>query len=119
MKPKPHSKNQNQKNNSLTNILWIGAALGAGTLIVTAGISMARLQDENRRVNQIARHFPCICEMKCNLTVAACSCTKPGGASERKAFIRDAFKQGLKEPEVMMLYKEKYGGLISETIAKG
>lgn|SRR3989338_4630629 len=115
MKPKQPSKNQKkQKNNRFQNFLAIGSVLCVGALVVTLGIAAARIQDENRKVNQIGKHFKCICEMQCSLTVAQCACTKPGGASERKAFIRDAFKRGMKEQDVFTLYNEKYGGLIPD-----
>lgn len=114
MKPKRHSKNQNQnKKRVLGRITKTGAGLAAGALVILGAISLARLQEEDSRVNQVARHFRCICEMNCNMVLSTCACTKPGGATERKASIRKALKQGLQESEIITTHNQKYGGLIT------
>lgn len=81
-------------------------------LAVGGGIWMVRVQKSDKRINEIAKHFNCICEMNCNLTVAACSCKEKNGAVEKKAFIRNLLKEGKSNAEIMTLFNQKYGGLI-------
>lgn len=114
MKQKRQWKNQRQnKKQTVLNLLpKLGAALTAGALVIWGAVSLARLQEEDSRVNQVARHFRCICEMNCNMVLSTCSCLKPGGATERKNFIRQLlFKKHFTEQEAIALYNEKFGGM--------
>ncbi len=106
-------KNKNKFKNPTFNKVAVvsGGALVAGLLIAGA-ISLARIQDEGRRVSLIARQFMCICNMNCGLKLSACSCKEPQGALEKKAFIRSQLKEGKSNPEIMALFNQKYGGLI-------
>lgn len=102
-----------KKTSELTKkIKFIGAVIVVLGLAVGGGIWMVRAQESDRRINEIAKHFKCICEMNCNLTVAACTCKEKNGAVEKKAFIKDLLKEGKSNSEIMVLFNQKYGGLI-------
>jgi cytochrome c-type biogenesis protein CcmH/NrfF len=75
---------------------------------------MVRAQENDTRVNRIAWHFRCICEMNyggksCSLAVAPCHC---GEAEKRKAYIRSLLKDGKSDADIMVLFAQKFGGLI-------
>ena len=114
MKQRKPLKNQKQNKSKVLNLLIkISSGIVAGALVVTFGIWFVNLQEQDLKVNQIAKNFRCICEMNCSMILSTCSCTKPGGATERKASIRKALKQGLNEAEIITTHNQKYGGLIN------
>ena len=110
MKPKQRSKNQKQqpKNKLLALFVKTGAGLSAGVVLVTGTIYIAQLQEQDRRVFNIAKQFKCICPMNCNLTWGSCHCKEPGGATEAKTLIRSSLKNGLSDQEVISLLNKKY-----------
>ena len=92
-------------------IQW--AAFGSVFLaiVIMHGLSVAARQDEDRKVSQIAKKFDCICDMNCSLRLDECKCSIPGGAREKKEFIRNHLKKGMKASDVVVLLNQKYGGL--------
>ena len=93
----------------------IAGGLILGVLLAVGGaLWLAQAQEGDRRVNQIAWQFRCICEMNfggksCSLAVAPCHC---GEAEKRKAYIRSLLKENKSDAEIMVLFNQKYGGLI-------
>jgi len=112
MKGKSYEKKQKGTGVRKTVFKVTGFSIVA-VFMVVAGVYLARVMEEDNHVNRIARYFRCTCEMKCQMIVATCPCKKPGGAKERKAFIRDQLKQGHSDIETIVLSNEKYGGLIT------
>ena len=94
-------------------IQWVAFGLVMLVLVVMHGISLAARQDTDRKVKQIASKFNCICDMKCSLRLDECKCSIPGGAKEKKEFIRNHLKKGMNASDVTVILNEKYGGLIT------
>lgn len=96
----------------LRSVLGIGVGVGTLIMMISLAVYEGKKHDEDMLVEKIARKFHCICPMNCSLTVAECPCNEPGGALERKAYLRSLFKQGRREGEIVDLYNQKYGGFI-------
>lgn len=100
----------------LRSVLGIGVGVGTLLLMISLAVYEGKKHDEDLVLEKIARRFRCICPMNCNLTVAECPCHEPGGALERKTYLRSLIKQRYREGEIVNLYNEKYGGFIGSDV---
>jgi hypothetical protein len=59
---------------------------------------------------EIMKELNCVCG--CNMELQPCTCDKPRGSQEIRAFVQTLVQQGLSRPEITTRLTEKYGEAI-------